>query len=157
MKTALIAGVCLLAALTFTTTSALDKKQFPPECATISNDIQACISALTSQDPDAFCGCRDALIDYYNTCANGIGVDNANQVFDQLCNGNGGNGGNGGGDGGNGGSDGGNAGSDGGNGGSDGGNSGGDGGNGGDGDSSAVTVGATLFTIVSTVLVAVGN
>ena len=140
-----IALICLLA-LTFTNTNALDKKQLPPpECLTISDSLQACLDALTSQNPSAFCGCRDTLIDYYNTCLNGIGVDTVNQAFDQLC-GNGGDGG-----------DGGDNGGDGGDGGDNGGDGGDGGGNGGVGDSSAATVGVTLSTIVSAVLVAVGN
>ena len=135
-----IALICLLA-LTFTIANALDKKQLPPaECLTIPDDVQNCITALAGSDKSTFCNnCKDALIDYYNTCTGGAGVDAVNAGFEQLCGDDGGNGGNGG------------------NGGDNGGNGGNGGDNGGDGDSSAATVGATLFTIVSAALVAVGN
>ena len=129
-----IALICLLA-LVFTITNALDKKQIPPaECATISSDLQACIDALAAMNADAFCDCKDALIDYYNTCTNGVGVDGVNQAFGNLC-----------------GDDGTTAGT------SAGTTAGTTSGNDGDGDNSAATIGVTLFTIASAVLVAVGN
>ena len=134
MKTALIAGVCLLA-LTFTITDALKKKQDLSCVPTPGSDLFNCVTAFGTGDADALCNdnCRTALTDFYSNCPGG---DTLDQVLNQVCGDNGGNGGGNGGDGGNG---------------------GGNGGNGGDGDSSAATVGVTLFTIVSAVLVAVGN
>ena len=129
MKTALIVGVCLLA-LSLTVTDALDRKQ--PGCDISA--IQPCLNALAAvaTNPDAFCDCRDSLIDYYNTCTGGVGADAANQAIAQFC-------------------------------GTDPppvsteGSDGSDGTDDTDGGSSAATVGATLFTIVSAVLVVVGN
>ena len=155
MKTSiLIAGFCLLA-LTSTITEALDKKQpCVPDASLLS-----CISQVTS-GTTAVCNddsCRNALLQYYTDC----GIPRL--VFDALCPGgnNGGdnNGGDNGGDNNGGDNDGGDNGGDNNGGDNDGGdNSGGDN-NGGDngGDSSAATVGVTLFTIVSAALVAVGN
>ena len=108
MKTALIAGVCLLA-LTLTITDALDKKQ--DVCGNPNDDVQACEAATNAIpiDKDTLCTdrCKSALTEYLEDCYGDEAVDEFNKQFDQQC-------------------------------------------------SAAGTV-VTLFTLVSAVLVAVGN
>ena len=105
MKTALIAGVCLLA-LTFTITDALDKKQNAVDCANQGVNITTCIANLGS-NPTSVCtgDCRTTLEAFYDACDPS---GTARSPYDMAC-------------------------------------------------GSSVTVGATIFTIVSAVLVAVGN
>ena len=111
MKTALVAGVCLLA-LTFTITNALDKKQdASPECATLEANATLCIDT-SSSSVDCSGSCRTALEEYFVECD-----DTHQKMYEQACEED--------------------------NGDSEGG--------------CAVTVGTTLFTSISAVLVAMGN
>ena len=107
MKTALIAGVCLLA-LTITTTDAVSKKQ---NC--IPNlDLLACIDGYNTNSKTVCTDdCRAALTEYYDDCVS-AGADAFRKGYALLCE---------------------------------------------IGGSSAMKVGATMFTTVSAVLVAVGN
>ena len=81
MKTALIAGVCLLA-LTLTITDALDKKQ--DECNNPSDDVQACKDA-TDKDTACTGRCRSALTEYLEDCFGDEAVDEFNKEFDKQC------------------------------------------------------------------------
>ena len=153
MKTALIAGVCLLA-FTLTVTDALHKKQ-DDDCDRA--DVDACVDAAEDDDTATACSaaCRSAVMDYFDDgCLEGDELTLYMRLYSELCENSGGDSGGDGGDGGDKGGDGGDGGDKGGDGG-DGGDKGGDGGN--NRGSSAATVGATLFTVVSAVLVAVGN
>ena len=130
-------------------------------------DVDACVDAAEDDDTATACSavCRSAVMDYFDDgCLEGDELTLYMRLYSELCENSGGDSGGDGGDGGDKGGDGGDGGDKGGDGG-DGGDKGGDGGDGGDkgGDggnnrgSSAATVGATLFTVVSAVLVAVGN
>ena len=108
MKTALIAGVCLLVLAVIVTDSLQNKQDI--DCFNLDNDVQACVDASdpTAIDKDTLCTarCRSALAEYLKDCFD-ISSDEFNEGYDQTC-------------------------------------------------SAAGTV-ATLFTLVSAILVAVGN
>ena len=135
MKTALIAGICLLA-LSSTVTDALDKKDI--DCTDLSA-IQSCITDVAAATTSGsavgtFCGdCRSKLIEYYEMCTPAA-AEQSTAALNQVCgngdtgtteppstnNNNNGNG------------------------------------TTGDNKNSAATTGITLFTVISAVLVAVG-
>ena len=108
MKTALIAGVCLLA-FTCTISDALLKKQ-DVDCDNPGDEVQACVDASNAMpiDKNTLCTarCRSALEEYFEDCFEDFS-DELNKEYDRVC-------------------------------------------------SAAGTV-ATLFTLVSAILVAVGN
>ena len=82
MKTALIAGVCLLA-LTITTTDALSKKQ---NCDCIpDSELLACINGLVIKSV-TICteACKTALMEYYDNCVR-FGADVVRQNYELLC------------------------------------------------------------------------
>ena len=105
-------------------------------CLTPSSSLRSCLTQLASQSTSVCSGsCRDTLLEYYSDCS----IPRA--AFDLVCDAIDDGGDNDGGD---------NDGGD-----NDGGDN--DGGDNGGVESSAATVGVTLFTIVSAALVAVGN
>ena len=80
MKTALIAGVCLLA-LTITTTDALSKKQnYTPNL-----DLLACLDGFDINS-ETVCtdDCRTALTEYYDDCVP-AGADAFKTGYALLC------------------------------------------------------------------------
>ena len=87
MKTALIAGVSLLA-LTLANTDAFIKKQnLPPECQNPTGDLRECKEAAENLDKSVACTgrCKSALTDYINDCLGGAGLDEFNQEYDKEC------------------------------------------------------------------------
>ena len=86
MKTALITGVCLLV----TMTDALDKKQLhsADECQNLSNGVQACVNAFSSNDTSVLCrgNCRPAtLTAYYANCSVSVDADTFKRRYQVLC------------------------------------------------------------------------
>ena len=87
MKTALIAGVCLLA-LTFAIADALDKKQDIGDClVTPSGDVQACFDAGEREDRATACSanCMSTVKEYFGKCFDGETLDELNRAYDQAC------------------------------------------------------------------------
>ena len=88
MKTALIAGICLLA-LTFAIADALDKKQdISDDCPVIpSGDAQDCFDAGERGDLATACSanCMSAVKEYFGKCFVGESLDQVNQGYDRTC------------------------------------------------------------------------
>ena len=82
MKTALIAGVCLLA-LAVTVTDTLQKKLI--DCNNLDGDVKTCVDAAmaTPVDKDTVCTsrCKSAQAEYAKIC----GSDEFNKDYDKEC------------------------------------------------------------------------